>query len=152
MSNVELNIKIVEGKIIPPDILQLKQVFDNLSDGRYKITFKKLYRKATHSQFGYLFGLIHKSFMDGLLSQGWEIESIKDVEEICKQLFCSKSVLNKSTGEIFNIPESRSQFTTTDMMAYVENIRNYSAENLGWFIPDPDPFWAENLEKTDKNK
>jgi hypothetical protein len=147
MSNIELTIKITDNKIVPPDRLQMKNAFENLIDGRYKITIRRLYRHATHNQYKWLWGAIHKEFQKALISQGWDAENLDDVAEICKQLFSSKSIVNKHTGEIITIPESRSHFSTTDMMTYIEAIRDYAAENLNYFIEPPDPNWAENLEE-----
>ena len=143
MKSFELIIQIKDNKIVPPDRLALRQSFDNLMDGTYTIKVNKRYRKGSRDQFGYLFGWVFKEFQKALLNAGFDASDIKEVELICMQLFTSKEIVSRNSGEVIKIPELKRNFTTTDMMDFVEQVRNYSAENLNYYISEPDPNWRE---------
>jgi hypothetical protein len=67
-----------------------------------------------------------------------------------KELFANKELLIIETGEIRNIPVSKSEFLTIDHMAYTSNIRTYCQEYLSCNIPDPDVNWKEHKKEMQK--
>jgi hypothetical protein len=141
MTGFELDITIQNKVIAPPDRILLRQYFDNLIDGLYKLTAKKIRKKASQNQFGYLFGYCFKEFQKALLSVGFEASDPKDVESICMQLFSKRSIVNRHTGEIIDIPARKRDFDTIDMMTFVESLRTYAAEKMNYYINEPDPMW-----------
>jgi len=126
-------------KYLNPSLRQ--QELDALPKGRYRETIEKFHRKATHLQFGYLYGLVYPLSMIALNDAGYEFVNIDQVDLFWKSLFANKEVMNRESGEILKIPLSKSEFVTIDEMTYCDAIRNYCSEYLNADIPDPKPDW-----------
>jgi hypothetical protein len=108
-----------------------------LPDGRYTIEIKKYRKNKSHEQMGYLFGVVYPLFWKDLLNAGWEFESIEEVDLWCKSQWANRDILNRESGEILKVPALKRAFVTTDMMAFIQKIRDYDAEYLGGYIPEP---------------
>ena len=115
----------------------LKAECDNLPKGRYSLTIAKYRKNKSNPQLGYLFAVIYPLVLQHLNDAGWEFTSVDEVDEYCKSMFSAKEILNRHTGEIMDIPGLKRDFTTTDMMTYIESIRQWDAEYLGGEIPEP---------------
>jgi len=89
-------------------------------------------------QFGYLYGLVYPLSLLALNEAGYEFTNIDQVDIFWKSMFANKEILNRETGEIMTMPQSKSEFMTIDEMAYTDAIRTYCAEYLNASIPDPD--------------
>lgn len=126
-------------KMLNPSLMRSE--LDALPKGRYKMTIEKFHRKATHLQFGYLYGLVYPLSMIALNDAGYEFVNIDQVDLFWKSLFANKEVMNRESGEILKIPLSKSEFVTIDEMTYCDAIRNYCSEYLNADIPDPKPDW-----------
>lgn len=120
---------------------------DGLPNGKYQLTVAKYYRKASHEQFKYLYGLVYPLSLLALNDAGYEFVNIDEVDIFWKSIFANKEVLNRETGEIMKIPLSKSEFKTIDEMTYCDAIRNYCSEYFNTEIPDPDPNWKLNKTK-----
>jgi hypothetical protein len=131
-------------KVIHAEIF--KNDLNNLPKGSYQITVEKRKRKASAEQFGYLYGLVYPLSLIALNQAGYEFTNIDQVDNFWKMLFANKEIINRETGEIMKIPQSKSEFMTIDEMTYCDAIRNYCSEFLASFIPDPDPNWKSNNE------
>jgi hypothetical protein len=115
-----------------------RQELDSLPKGRYRHTVEK-YRKAkSNPQLGYLFACVYPLSMKLLNDAGWEITSIDQTDAFWKDLYAKKEVINRHTGEIRMIPALKRDFLTTDMMNYIEAIRQHCSEYLGGYIPGPE--------------
>jgi len=124
-------------KMLNPSLMRSE--LDALPKGRYKMTIEKFHRKATHLQFGYLYGLVYPLSMIALNDAGYEFVNVDQVDLFWKSLFANKEVMNRESGEILKIPLSKSEFVTIDEMTYCDAIRNYCSEYLNAYIPDADP-------------
>jgi hypothetical protein len=122
----------------------LKAECDRLPKGRYRVTIEKYKRKASHSQFQYLYGSVYPLSLIALNDAGYEFVNIDQVDLFWKSMFANKEVMNRETGEILKIPLSKSEFMTVDEMTYCDAIRNYCSEYLSTNIPDPDPNWKQH--------
>lgn len=116
----------------------MEQEIAALPPGRYDWIIQKHKKKKSNPQLGYLFAVVYPLFWEHLRDAGWEFESIEEVDLWCKSQWADREVLNRDTGEIMKIPALKRDFTTTDCMAFIEKIRQYDAEYLGGFIPDPE--------------
>jgi hypothetical protein len=123
---------------------------DALPKGKYQHTVEKYKRKASHSQFQYLYGLVYPLSMIALNDAGYEFTNIDQVDVFWKSMFANKEILNRETGEILKVPQSKSEFMTIDEMTYCDAIRNYCGEYLMTTIPDPDPNWKQHKTKSDE--
>jgi hypothetical protein len=151
---IEAESVVLSGEMIIYNAGSFREKIKSLPDGNYLWTVKKIYRKASHDQFGWLFAGIYPAFLDAAIGAGWEIpgenreEQIEYIDAFCKQMFAKKTILNKNTGEYVDVPDLKRHFKTYDMMAYVEAIRNHCAEFFGVEIEEPK---YPNYENNDDN-
>jgi hypothetical protein len=124
--------RVINAKVFRADL-------DNLPKGKYKHTVEKYYRKASPSQFGYLYGVVYPLSLIALNDAGYEFTNIEQVDLFWKGLFANKELLNRESGEIMTLPMSKSEFKTIDEMVYSDKIRDYCSEYFNTYIPDPDP-------------
>lgn len=124
----------------------LKAECDRLPKGRYSLVIEKYRKHKSNPQLGYLFAVIYPLVLKHLNDAGWEFTTVEEVDEYCKSMFASKEVLNRHSGEIIEVPGLKRDFTTTDMMTYIEAIRQWDAEYLGGEIPEPMTNFKINFE------
>jgi hypothetical protein len=124
-----------------------REQLDALPPGKYQNTTEKYKKKATPLQFGYLYGLVYPLSLLALNEAGYEFVNIDQVDIFWKSMFANKEILNRETGEIMTMPQSKSEFMTVDEMAYTDAIRNYCAEYLNASIPDPDPNYKQKRDE-----
>jgi len=135
---------ITEGKLA----INSRKVFaDDLTKApneKVKITVEKYYRKASPLQFGYLYAVVYPLSWLALNDAGYEFTTLDQVDIFWKELFATKEILNRETGEIMKLPLSKSEFKTIDEMVYCDKIREYVAEYMNAVIPDPDPNYKQS--------
>lgn len=117
---------------------QFDRALAGLPKGRYRLRIEKYRRNKSLSQLGYLYGVVYPMSQKLLLDAGWEIPTIEEVDVFWKTKFANQEIVNRDTGEVMNIPALKRNHTTTDMMAYTNAIRNYCAEYLNGYIPEPE--------------
>jgi hypothetical protein len=122
--------RIVNSKI-------LRNELNNLPKGRYQIIVEKYKRKKSNSQLAYLFAVCYPQFRAAASDAGWEFDSIDEVDLYCKNMFAGKDITNRHTGEIITIPSLKRDFSTIDMMTYINKIRDHCSEYFGVYIPEP---------------
>ena len=109
----------------------------NALKGRYRLTIEKYRRSKSNPQLRWLYGQVYPIVLKGLNDAGWEFTTIAEVDEYCKSMFASREVLNRHTGEIMTVPGLKRDMTTTEMMTYVDAIRDWASEYLNIKIPEP---------------
>lgn len=109
----------------------------NTLKGRYRLTIEKYRRSKSNPQLRWLYGQVYPIVLKGLTDAGWEFTTIAEVDEYCKSMFASREVLNRHTGEIMTVPGLKRDMTTTEMMTYVDAIRDWASEYLNINIPEP---------------
>ena len=73
-----------------------------------------------------------------LLDLGWkESVSIEWVKDLMKYQFLKMETVNEKTGEVITSIRATSSLTTSEMMDFIANIQQWSAETLDLYIPDP---------------
>jgi len=73
-----------------------------------------------------------------LLDLGWkEAVSIEWVKDLIKYQFLKMETVNEKTGEVITSIRATSSLTTSEMMDFIADIQQWSAETLGLYIPDP---------------
>lgn len=125
---------------VPFRVIQVNGLRDQLNglpNGKYRLTVERYTRKASHSQYKYLYGIVYPLSLLALNDAGYEFTNVDQVDLWWKSLFANKEILNRETGEIIKLPLTKSEFSTTDEMAYCDQIRTYCSEYLGAYIPEP---------------
>lgn len=115
----------------------LDKELTGLPKGKYRLLIETYRRKKSNPQLGYLFACVYPLVLKALNDAGWEFTSIEEVDEYCKSMFASKEVLNRHSGEILEVPGLKRDMTTTEMMTYVDAIRDWASEYLNVYIPEP---------------
>lgn len=115
-----------------------RKELDSLPAGRYRITVEKKRNNKSQAQLGYLFACVYPLSQKLLLDAGWELRDVDEVDAFWKAKFADQEIVNRDSGEVMSIPGLKRHFTTTEMMGYIESIRNYCAEYLGGYIPAPE--------------
>jgi hypothetical protein len=117
----------------------------NALKGRYRLTIERYRRSKSNPQLRWLYGQVYPLVLKGLNDAGWEFTTIAEVDEYCKSMFASREVLNRHTGEIMFVPGLKRDMTTTEMMTYVDAIRDWASEYLNINIPEPEQQMVMNL-------
>lgn len=123
--------RVVNGKLLTEDL-------NGLPKGRYRLTVEKLHKQKSNPQLAYLYGCVYVFVLKALNDAGWEFTSIDEVDEYCKSMFSSKEIVNRHTGEIMSVPGLKRDMTTVELSTYTNAIRDWCAEYLGVFIPEPE--------------
>lgn len=116
----------------------LREETDRLPKGRYDMIIQKHVKNKSNPQLGYLFAGVYPLVLQALNDAGWEFTSIDEVDEYCKSMFSSREIINRHSGEIMDIPGLKRNMTTTEMMTYVDAIRDWCSEYLNVYIPEPE--------------
>lgn len=86
--------------------------------------------------------------LEGLRDAGWSVADFsdtKDVHEFLKDKFCPRDeIANIDTGETMILAPSTEKLDTKQREQYHADIRQWAAEFLGIYIPEPN-------EQTDLN-
>jgi hypothetical protein len=109
-----------------------------LPDGRYTIEIKKYRKNKSHEQLGYYFSCVLPMFLSAAVEQGWELTTVEECDAWLKSMFAERDLINRNTAEIVKIPALKRNMSTTDFMVFVDQVRNYCAEYLGVYIPEPE--------------
>lgn len=115
-----------------------REELDKLNNGRYSITVDKYRKNKSNPQLGYLFAGVYPLVLKALNDAGWEFTSIEEVDEYCKSMFSSKEIINRHSGEIMDIPGLKRNMTTTELSTYINAIRDWCAEYLSVYVPEPE--------------
>ena len=130
-----------------PNRKVMEEDLRRLPKGNYTLTIEKYKKKASHSQFKWLYGAIYPQMLIALNEAGYEFTNVEEIDQFCKLMWASKDILNPETGELIRMPMNKREFMTIDHMGYVACIRKFAAEYLATTIEDPDPDWAKRKEE-----
>ena len=109
-----------------------------LPGGRYEIVIRKKRHMKSQPQLGYYYSCVLPHFHRAAIDAGWEFANIEELDNYLKSMFASKDIINKHTAEILTIPGLKRDMTTTEMMLFVDAIKEYALEFLNYRIPDPE--------------
>ena len=132
---------VINRKIMIDDIARLPK-------GNYTLTIEKYRKSKSLPQLGYLFGCVYPLFLRAAVDAGYdELTTIDEVDAWCKSMFANREIVNKNTGEIIKVPGFKREMTTTEMMTYIDQVRDKCQEYFGVFIPDPESQTDLNFER-----
>lgn len=105
------------------------------------ISITKPLRKRTLSQNNYLWGVCYKIIGDEL---GYDPD---DIHEIMKHKFLLKSKDIDYKGKTIHLDKtiSTTKLSTKQFCEYVDKVRQFSASELGIYIPDPNEINFDNI-------
>lgn len=123
--------RIVNGKMFRDEC-------NKLAPGRYRLTVEKMRKNKSMPQLGYYYACVLPLFMQHLIDAGYEFTTIEQVDAFAKSQFAKQPILNKHTGEVIEIPGLKRKMTTLEMSTFTNAIRDWDAEYLGGYIPEPE--------------
>ena len=101
------------------------------------ITIEKKKRKRSNEQNAYLWGVVYTCVKQGMIDVGFRDVTIDNIHELMKGKFLKQDLINQDTGEVFPITGHTSKLTTIEFNDYFEQIKQWAAEYLNVYIPDP---------------
>lgn len=123
--------RVVNGKLFRDEC-------NKLAPGRYRMTIEKMRKNKSLPQLGYYYACVLPLFMQHLIKAGYEFTNIDQVDAFAKSRFASQPIINKHTGEVIEIPGLKREMTTLEMSTFTNAIRDWDAEYLGGYIPEPE--------------
>jgi len=111
---------------------------NSLPNGKFLITAKNIRRRSL-PQNAYLHGVVIPLVYEGLRDAGFsEIRDHEDAKKVIKSLFLKQKIVNPNTGEVITeIIKDTHELTTSEMIAFIDDVVMWSAEYLSITIPEP---------------
>lgn len=100
------------------------------------ITLEKKKKQRSNEQNRYYHGCIVPIVRHALIDLGHDV-GLSDTHEFLKANFLKKEIINETTGEIYILPMSTAELTTTGFMEFILKIQQWATEYLNINIPDP---------------
>lgn len=95
---------------------------------------KKRFRSDV--QNAYYWGVVIAMIVERLRELGHDVD--RDLaHEFLKGRFLYSELTDPNTGEVMKIPRKTSELATGEFMDYLEHIKQFAAETLDLYIPDP---------------
>lgn len=133
--------KVQDGSLKIQNQTALKLDLKSLEGKELEIKITKKKKRRSNPQNSYYWAVVVPVVKEGLIDAGFQRDVFSNtnaVHELLKSMFCPKvEVVNKETGEVLELPPTTTNLTTTNMMEYFEDIRQWGAEYLGINIPEP---------------
>lgn len=123
--------RVVNGKLFRDEC-------NKLAPGRYRMTIEKMRKNKSLPQLGYYYACVLPLFMQHLIEAGYDFTNIEQVDAFAKSRFASQPIINKHTGEVIEVPGLKREMTTLEMSTFTNAIRDWDAEYLGGYIPEPE--------------
>lgn len=93
-------------------------------------------RFRSEMQNAYYWGVVVAMIADRLRELGHDVD--RDLaHEFLKGRFLYSELTDPNTGEVMKIPRKTSELATGEFMDYLEHVKQFAAETLDLYIPDP---------------
>ena len=100
------------------------------------VEVKPLKRYRSNFQNAYYWGIVVAMISERLRELGHDVD--RDLtHEFLKGKFLFTELLDPSTGEVMRIPKKTSELATDEFIDYMEHVKQFAAETLDIYIPDP---------------
>ena len=100
------------------------------------IEVKMKKRVRSDVQNAYYWGVVIAMIVERLRELGHDVD--RDLtHEFLKGRFLYSELTNPNTGEVMRIPRKTSDLTTEEFIEYMEHVKQFAAETLDIYIPDP---------------
>jgi len=95
----------------------------------------KKYKRSNEFN-NYYWGVVVAMIVERLRELGHDVD--RDLtHEFLKGRFLYSELTDPSTGEVMRIPKKTSELATGEFMDYLEHVKQFAAETLDLYIPDP---------------
>lgn len=134
-----------EGNIPKQASIDIKEVLKTFAKKNIRITIEKWSNKRSNLQNAWYWGVAINMIVEKLIEYNpvmYADITPEAVHEWLKDQFLDKRLISIA-GIEKEISGSTIDLTTTNFMAYKEDIQQFAAEKLGLDIPDPDPNYKQ---------
>lgn len=114
---------------------RLEEDLRRMKDCNVELTIKKKNRRS-NPQNRYLWGVVYKEIEVKLNDWGNDVDC-DDLHEYFKAMFLKQPICNADGEMIGEIAGSSAVQNKEDFGIYIEKIRQWAAENIDLYIPDP---------------
>lgn len=127
----------VSGGILKRNRNLIKDAIQSFEGKDVIIKIEKARKKRSNPQNAYYHSVVIPLVQQGLKDTG-NIMTRENVHDLLKLRFLKIQVnVNESTGEFIERIKSTTELSTSEMMDYIAEIQQFSAEYFGIVIPDP---------------
>lgn len=107
----------------------------SLNCKEFTFTLEKKRSKRSNQQNKYYWCVVVPLVKQGLTELGHLID-LERTHEFIKGEFNYKEIVNEKTGEVKRLPNSTTELTKTEFSDMIEQVKIWSAEWCGIYIPD----------------
>ena len=120
---------IADGKLrLEADTL-FRRYIQTLKDGPVQIVIKRLVRRKSHNQLGYLFGVVYPVIADEIGYREYEVEQVHDA--IMRELRGLRPEPNP-----LKLRVSLAEMNHEQVSEYIEDVRHWAVTEYGIITPD----------------
>ncbi len=106
--------------------------------GVFSVKMNRRKRKRTNQQNAYLWSTVYSAVAAGFYEAWGDKFSVDEVHIICKEMFLSRPVVDRTTGEVIaHVHPSSAVLSIEDFGIYLEKIFKFAGESLGCVVPSP---------------
>lgn len=110
-------------------------------EGVYAVKIAKYRRRRSLQQNRFYWGAILPVICGGIAEAWGEPITADEAHLLLKQMFLSRPIVNKQTGEeMGRVPPSSASLNVDQFSEYIEKIAKFSAESLGVVLPSAAEF------------
>ncbi len=136
----QFTIEIKDNQVVGEALLF--KLLRSQKSGRYRCELYSLDKRSLNqnSYMHTVFSIAQK----GLYDAGYEnIRTPQAAKDFYKQHFLTVETFNKQTGEVYKYIRHTSELPKEEMSFFIEDVRNYSLEYTGCYIPTSDEYLAD---------
>jgi len=102
-----------------------------------EISIKARKKERSTDQNRYYWGVVIPIATDCLNAQWGTAYTREEMHDYLKGQFNTDTLLNEDTGEVLTMPMSTTRNSTTEMMGYMDRIKQWVQESFGVVVPEP---------------
>jgi hypothetical protein len=144
---IHVTAKVQDGRIIPYEDLQFNNELQKLEGHDIEIIINTV-RLRTNPQNRYYWGTLLYMLRETLEEAGYQAADIQPgqtgnltrdlIHEVMKEMFAKTEIYHPESGRVIAVTKrSTRDMSTKEFKSYIDNIRQWAAENLSLDIPDP---------------
>lgn len=118
-------------------IKKLFDLWEELKTGKWSVEAKSITKRSLQAN-AYYWLILTEYVQPSLYECGWrEIKTKEDAHHFVAKLFLRVKMINENTFEEIERVKSTTELTKEEFQIYLEEIRQWSAEYMQVYIPEP---------------
>jgi len=154
MKKIEFLIRILNSELLHLSRKQLERAVRLLPDGVYSLQILPIKRRATAEQHGYLHAVVFKHIA-AETGDHWLKEKMR-----MKAMFASETIELKGyrdesgtivPSKIVHVAKSLADLSLGELVEFTDDVCRWAFDFLGVVIPEADPNWRHQIQKSEKD-